>query len=128
MAQLNVSLSSNIKPAIKRVGEKRIKMEKKLSIQMKHIGNIVVAEAKRLMKEGYYRPVYQTGKLYKSIKASVKKSKITQQEVWVGTSVPYARFPHFGTIHMFPRPFLTDAVTNKYPEINRLMQKMKKGV
>lgn len=92
--------------------------ERNLKKHSNRIGIILVGEAHRLIKEGYYRPAYQTGSLYRGVSYFVhSNSKVISIDF--GTAVDYGIYVHEGTIHMEKRPFLTDAVKNKMKEINR---------
>jgi len=82
---------------------------------------LVEAEAKQLIRSGYYAPAIDTGTLRNSITHRVDPQ--TSFEVYgvvgVGASVYYGRYVHDGTAKMARRPFLADAANNKKRDINK---------
>lgn len=54
--------------------------------------------------------IVDTGKLFDSITAQVKKTSSNTVSVEVGTDVPYAKFVHDGTRKLKGRPFIRDGL------------------
>ena len=84
----------------------------------KRAGDIAVESVQMKMLYGYkdvhgnppHTDIVDTGKLFDSITASVKKESQNVVSVSVGTDVPYAKYVHDGTIKLKGRPFITDGL------------------
>lgn len=74
------------------------------------VGLAAVEVTTDLMNNGYYRPIYQTGDLIRSIKSDVNETKY---EVRIGSNLNYAESVHEGTSKMKSRPYLKDGVLGK---------------
>ncbi len=83
---------------------------------------MVEAESKRLIKEGYYQPAIDTGRLIQSIQGVVVYATGTKALGTVGTNVYYSVYVHEGTRYMEARPFLVDALKNKEDEIREIFR------
>ena len=82
---------------------------------------MVEAEAKRLIRSGYYQPAIDTGKLRNSLTHRLDTGiRLSAVAGIVGTSVYYAIHVHYGTRVMTARPFLKDAVKNKSLEMTAM--------
>lgn len=85
---------------------------------------LIEAEAKRLIKSGYYQPAIDTGRMIGSITYEINVAGLTELEGRVGTNVEYAIYVHNGTARMKARPFLLDAVANKQEQIVDIFNKV----
>ena len=61
--------------------------------------------------------IVDTGRLFDSITASVQRQSDNTYTVSVGTDVPYAIYVHEGTRKLKARPFITDAMSDSYKDI-----------
>lgn len=81
-------------------------------------GEIAVESVQMKMLYGYkdvhgdppHTEIVDTGKLFDSITAAVKKASQNVVSVEVGTDVPYAPYVHDGTRKLKGRPFITDGL------------------
>jgi len=105
------------------------KWEKRLRVGFMYALNVVKQEARRLMKEGYTKPMWITGDLYRSIESRIIKVTHSEMIGDVGTTLYYGRYVHEGFRHKSTgkqikgRPFLLDAANNKRDEIMRQIHK-----
>ena len=114
----------NLSQVIRKIDAAGKKFERGIIIAANVIGIIVEAEAKRLVRNGYYRPAILTGTLRRNITHRRIKANPYEIAVEVGLSgVPYAIYVHEGTYFMERRPFLSDALANKKREILAVIRK-----
>ena len=92
---------------------------------MEECGKLLVEKIKDKMKNGYHEPhgkdghteIYDTGKLYNSVRYEVHPTKNHIATVTVGTDMsatnrsgkPYSIYVHEGTYKLHGRPFIRDA-------------------
>lgn len=84
----------------------------------RNAGEIAVESVQMKMLYGYkdvhgnppHTEIVDTGKLFDSITAAVKKASQNVVSVEVGTDVPYAPYVHDGTRKLKGRPFITDGL------------------
>lgn len=104
----------------------------------KDIAGIAVDAVHEQMLYGYHdwhgdpphTEIVDTGRLYDSITADLKRVSDNAYTVSVGTDVPYAIYVHEGTYKLKGRPFITDAMSKSYTQIESaiartLREKMK---
>ena len=65
--------------------------------------------------------IVDTGRLFDSIQAEVKRDSQNAFSVTVGTDVPYAVYVHDGTRKLESRPFIRDGVMSKQTELASLL-------
>lgn len=65
--------------------------------------------------------IVDTGRLFDSIQAEVKRDSQNAFSVTVGTDVPYAVYVHDGTRKLESRPFIRDGVMGKQTELASLL-------
>jgi hypothetical protein len=99
--------------AIERAGDK---FSRNVRLHANRIGIILVAEAHRLIKSGYYQPAWDTGTMFRSVGYTVKNTQV-RVDIDFGVQVDYGIYVHEGTMWMAKRPFLMDAIKNKHEEI-----------
>ena len=92
------------------------KFDRNIKKHANRIGIILVAEGHRLIKEGYYRQAYKEGTMFRSLGAENKITS-TRVDIDFGVQMHYGIYVHDGTVFMEKRPFLIDAVKNKWSEI-----------
>lgn len=96
---------------------------------MDKAATMLVEAVQEKMLYGYHtahgRPphteIVDTGRLFESIQASVKRDSQNAFSVDVGTDVPYAIYVHDGTTRVESRPFITDGVMGKQKELRELL-------
>lgn len=84
----------------------------------RNAGEIAVESVQMKMLYGYkdvhgnppHTEIVDTGRLFDSITAAVKKASQNVVSVEVGTDVPYAPYVHDGTRKLKGRPFITDGL------------------
>lgn len=84
----------------------------------RNAGEIAVESVQMKMLYGYkdvhgnppHTEIVDTGRLFDSITAAVKKASQNVMSVEVGTDVPYAPYVHDGTRKLKGRPFITDGL------------------
>lgn len=64
--------------------------------------------------------IVDTGRLFDSIEADVRKTSQNAMSISVGTDVPYAKYVHDGTHKLKGRPFLADGIDIKRDEIRQI--------
>lgn len=67
--------------------------------------------------------IVDTGRLFDSIAATVTRTSDNAYQVSVGTDVPYGIYVHEGTRQLKGRPFITDAMTEHYKDIESAIAK-----
>lgn len=87
---------------------------------IKNAGDLLVEAVQEKMLYGYHdvhgdpphTEIVDTGRLFDSIEALVKRDSQNAFSADVGTDVPYAIYVHDGTSKLKGRPFITDGVTS----------------
>ena len=64
--------------------------------------------------------IVDTGRLFDSIEADVRKTSQNVMSISVGTDVPYAKYVHDGTHKLKGRSFLADGIDIKRDEIRQI--------
>ena len=82
-------------------------LEENIQRALTAVGLAAIEVTTDLMYSAYYRPIYQTGDLIRSIKSEVNSRK---KEVTIGSNLDYAEFVHEGTSKMKARPYLKDGI------------------
>lgn len=88
-------------------------LERNMPKALDAIGAAAQKAIKDTMLSTYYRPVYRTGNLYRSIEHAPYDKKREQ----VGTNVKYAPYVHEGTSRMAGRPYIKDGIMQNSAEI-----------
>ena len=65
--------------------------------------------------------IVDTGRLFDSIDAQVKRDSQNAYSVAVGADTPYARYVHEGTSKLHGRPFIRDAVMDSQNDLRDLL-------
>ena len=113
----------NLPSVLRKIDAYGRKAEKNVKIAIKVAVTLVEAEAKRLIKSGYYKPAIDSGILRSSITSEVVYASRGRVHGEVGTVVHYGIYVHEGTYFMQPRPFLTDALKSQAEQIKKLIAK-----
>jgi HK97 gp10 family phage protein len=87
------------------------------------LSDVALEAIQNKMLYGYYRPILQTGALFDSVSAQVKRVSQNGFTVEAGAGMPYAKYVHDGTRKMTARPFITDGLTEATPEIRQALSK-----
>lgn len=112
-----------------------VEVMKKLSHAIDGVAQTVEADLVEAVQDkilyGYQEPhgadghteIVDTGRLFDSIKAEVKRVSQNTVDVTVGStgSTPYAVYVHNGTRKLKGRPFITDAINESRPDIRATM-------
>lgn len=96
---------------------------------MRNAADMLVEAVQEKMLYGYHTPhgrpphteIVDTGRLFESIQAAVKRDSQNAFSVDVGTDVEYARYVHDGTSRVEGRPFIRDGVMGKQKELKELL-------
>lgn len=96
---------------------------------MQNAADMLVEAVQEKMLYGYHtshgRPphteIVDTGRLFESIQAAVKRDSQNAFSVDVGTDVEYAQYVHDGTSRVESRPFIRDGVMGKQKELKELL-------
>ena len=92
---------------------------------MEAAGELLVEAVQSKMLYGYHdwhgnpphTEIVDTGALFDSIRASIKRDSQNAYSVTVGSDLPYASYVHDGTSKLKGRPFIRDAVFEAQPKI-----------
>lgn len=99
-------------------------------------GEAMVEAVQEKMLYGYHdmhgqpphTEIVDTGRLFESIQAAVKRDSQNAYSTEVGTDVPYAIYVHEGTYKLRGRPFITDGVLDSRPKLKDILsEKLKAG-
>lgn len=96
---------------------------------MQNAADMLVEAVQEKMLYGYHTPhgrpphteIVDTGRLFESIQAAVKRDSQNAFSVDVGTDVEYAQYVHDGTSRVESRPFIRDGVMGKQKELKELL-------
>lgn len=96
---------------------------------MKNAGDLLVEAVQEKMLYGYkdvhgnppHTEIVDTGRLFDSIEAQVKRDSQNAFSTEVGTVVPYTIYVHNGTSKLKGRPFITDGVMSAQEELKKLL-------
>ena len=96
---------------------------------MNNAADMLVEAVQEKMLYGYkdvhgnppHTEIVDTGALFDSIEAVVKRDSQNVFSTDVGTVVPYAGYVHDGTSKLKGRPFITDGVMSKQKELKELL-------
>ena len=96
---------------------------------MQNAADMLVESVQEKMLYGYHtshgRPphteIVDTGALFESIQAEVRRDSQNAFSVDVGTDKDYAIYVHDGTSKLEGRPFITDGVMGKQKELKELL-------
>lgn len=96
---------------------------------MDNAASMLVEAVQEKMLYGYHtlhgKPphteIVDTGRLFESIQAAVKRDSQNAFSVDVGTDVEYAQYVHDGTSRVESRPFIRDGVLGKQNELKELL-------
>lgn len=96
---------------------------------MQNAADMLVEAVQEKMLYGYHTPhgrpphteIVDTGRLFESIQAAVKRDSQNAFSVDVGTDVEYAQYVHDGTSRVESRPFIRDGVLGKQKELKELL-------
>ena len=96
---------------------------------MQNAGELLVETVQEKMLYGYkdlhgnppHTEIVDTGVLFDSIEAIVKRDSQNAFSVSVGTVVPYAGYVHDGTSKLKGRPFIRDGVMAAQDELKELL-------
>lgn len=73
--------------------------------------------------------IVDTGRLFDSIDAQVKRDSQNAYSVEVGGNTPYARYVHEGTSKLKGRPFIRDAVMDSQEKLKTILsENLKNGI
>lgn len=96
---------------------------------MQNAADMLVEAVQEKMLYGYHTPhgrpshteIVDTGRLFESIQAAVKRDSQNAFSVDVGTDVEYAQYVHDGTSRVESRPFIRDGVLGKQKKLKELL-------
>lgn len=96
---------------------------------MKDAADMLVEAVQEKILYGYSEPhgqpphteIVDTGRLFDSIDAQVKRDSQNAYSVEVGANTPYARYVHEGTSKLHGRPFIRDAVMDSQSDLKEIL-------
>ena len=96
---------------------------------MQSAASMLVEAVQEQILYGYHTPhgrpphteIVDTGRLFESIAAEVKRDSQNAYSADVGTDVPYAIYVHDGTSKLEGRPFITDGTMKKLDDLKKLL-------
>lgn len=104
---------------------------------MKLVSEMLVEAVEEKILYGYkdvhgnppHTEIVDTGRLFDSIDADVRRESQNAFTVSVGANTPYAVYVHEGTYKLKGRAFITDAVTGKSGEVQSILAgELPKGI
>lgn len=104
---------------------------------MKAVSEMLVEAVEEKILYGYkdvhgnppHTEIVDTGRLFDSIDADVRRESQNAFTVSVGANTPYAIYVHEGTYKLKGRAFITDAVTGKSGEVQSILAgELPKGI
>lgn len=99
---------------------------------MQQVADLLVEAVQEKILYGYHdvhgnpphTEILDTGRLFDSIEATVKKVSQNTYTATVGANTPYAVYVHEGTSRLKGRAFLTDAVMDSREDVERILSRV----
>ena len=125
----NYSFQDNSDIVLRKVGtNSRNAMDKAAEIMVESIQEKILYGYHDVHGNPPHTEIVDTGRLFDSIKAQVRRTSQNAYATEAGTDVPYAIYVHDGTRRLKGRPFITDGILAAQPELKEILSdELKQG-
>lgn len=125
----NYTFQDNSDIVLRKVGtNSRSAMDKAAEIMVESIQEKILYGYHDVHGNPPHTEIVDTGRLFDSIKAQVRRTSQNAYATEAGTDVPYAIYVHDGTRKLKGRPFITDGILAAQPELKEILSdELKQG-
>lgn len=125
----NYTFQDNSDIVLRKVGtNSRSAMDKAAEIMVESIQEKILYGYHDVHGNPPHTEIVDTGRLFDSIKAQVRRTSQNAYATEAGTDVPYAIYVHDGTRKLKGRPFITDGILAAQPELKAILSdELKQG-
>lgn len=125
----NYTFQDNSDIVLRKVGtNSRNAMDKAAEIMVESIQEKILYGYHDVHGNPPHTEIVDTGRLFDSIKAQVRRTSQNAYATEAGTDVPYAIYVHDGTRRLKGRPFITDGILAAQPELKEILSdELKQG-
>ena len=125
----NYTFQDNSDIVLRKVGtNSRSAMDKAAEIMVESIQEKILYGYHDVHGNPPHTEIVDTGRLFDSIKAQVRRVSQNAYATEAGTDVPYAIYVHDGTRKLKGRPFITDGILAAQPELKEILSdELKQG-
>lgn len=125
----NYTFQDNSDIVLRKVGtNSRSAMDKAAEIMVESIQEKILYGYHDVHGNPPHTEIVDTGRLFDSIKAQVRRTSQNAYATEAGTDVPYAIYVHDGTRKLKGRPFITDGILAAQPELKKILsEELKQG-
>lgn len=126
---VNYTFQDNSDIVLRKVGtNSRSAMEKAAEIMVESIQEKILYGYHDVHGNPPHTEIVDTGRLFDSIKAQVRRTSQNAYATEAGSDVPYAIYVHDGTRKLKGRPFITDGILAAQPELKEILSnELKQG-
>lgn len=126
---VNYTFQDNSDIVLRKVGtNSRSAMDKAAEIMVESIQEKILYGYHDVHGNPPHTEIVDTGRLFDSIKAQVRRTSQNAYATEAGTDVPYAIYVHDGTRKLKGRPFITDGILAAQPELKEILSdELKQG-
>ena len=125
----NYTFQDNSDIVLRKVGtNSRNAMDKAAEIMVESIQEKILYGYHDVHGNPPHTEIVDTGRLFDSIKAQVRRTSQNAYATEAGSDVPYAIYVHDGTRRLKGRPFITDGILAAQPELKEILSdELKQG-